>query len=135
MFIVEIPDLKKCHFSGNGETYLPKEGVSAAFLKPKNNSPLLIEPLLRDIGESRHAQAIRPTLVVAELIGLFGTAERVLRIVSWLVIAVFAKVIKGMDVVDRIKAVKTTRHGGHQNVPAKPVVIETVTREAAADQP
>lgn len=49
--------------------------------------------------------------------------------------AVFAKVIKGMDVVDRIKAVKTTRHGGHQNVPAKPVVIETVTREAAADQP
>ena len=49
--------------------------------------------------------------------------------------AVFAKVVKGMDVVDRIKAVKTTRHGGHQNVPAKPVVIEKVTREAAGDQP
>jgi len=63
-------------------------GVSAAFLKPRNNSPMVIEPLLRDIAESREAQAIRPTQVVAELIGLFGTAERVLRLVSWLVIAV-----------------------------------------------
>ncbi|MHC4849520.1 MAG: FtsX-like permease family protein [Planctomycetota bacterium] len=69
------------------------KGVSAAFLKPKNNSPLVIEPLLRDIGESGKAQAIRPTLVVAELIGLFGTAERVLRIVSWLVIAVAAAAV------------------------------------------
>jgi len=66
------------------------KGVSAAFLKPKNSSPLTIEPLLRDIGESGRAQAIRPTQVVLELIALFGTAERVLRIVSWLVIAVAA---------------------------------------------
>ena len=67
--------------------------VSAAFLKPRNLSPLLVEPLLRDITESREAQAIRPLLVVAELRGLFGTAERVLRMISWLVIAVAATAV------------------------------------------
>ncbi len=37
--------------------------------------------------------------------------------------AVFGKVIKGMDVVDRIKAVPT----GANNVPVKPVVIESAS--------
>jgi len=65
-------------------------GFTAAYLKPRSNSPAVVEPLLRRIDESREAQAIRPAQVVAELIGLFGTAERVLRIVSWLVLAVAA---------------------------------------------
>ncbi|HVL75175.1 MAG TPA: peptidylprolyl isomerase [Noviherbaspirillum sp.] len=39
--------------------------------------------------------------------------------------AVFGRVIKGQDVVDRIKAVPTTNAGMHQNVPAKPVIIES----------
>lgn len=40
--------------------------------------------------------------------------------------AVFGKVIKGMDVVQRIVKVPTgSRPGGHQNVPLKPVVIES----------
>ena len=38
--------------------------------------------------------------------------------------AVFGKVIKGMDVVDKIKAVETTTKGMHQDVPVTPVVIE-----------
>ena len=38
--------------------------------------------------------------------------------------AVFAKVVSGADVVDRIKAVKTARRGGHDDVPAEDVVIE-----------
>ena len=38
---------------------------------------------------------------------------------------VFGKVIKGMDVVDRIKSVDTTDRGMYQNVPVKPVVIES----------
>jgi hypothetical protein len=32
-----------------------------------------------------------------------------------------------MDVVDKIKNVKTTSEGMHQNVPVEPVVIEAVT--------
>lgn len=40
---------------------------------------------------------------------------------------VFGKVIQGMDVVDKIKAVQTTNRAGHQNVPLEPVVIEKVT--------
>lgn len=39
---------------------------------------------------------------------------------------VFGKVINGMDVVDKIKAVKTTRRAGHQDVPVDDVVIEKV---------
>ena len=37
---------------------------------------------------------------------------------------VFGKVIAGMDVVDKIRAVKTTSKSGHQDVPAEPVIIE-----------
>ncbi|MBC7755636.1 MAG: peptidyl-prolyl cis-trans isomerase [Bdellovibrio sp.] len=37
---------------------------------------------------------------------------------------VFGKVIAGMDVVDKIRAVKTTTKAGHQDVPAEPVIIE-----------
>ena len=41
--------------------------------------------------------------------------------------AVFGKVIAGMDVVDSIRKVETTRVGPHQNVPAKPVLIRSAT--------
>lgn len=41
--------------------------------------------------------------------------------------AVFGKVVKGTEVVDKIKAVETSSKGMHQNVPAKPVVIESAT--------
>lgn len=39
--------------------------------------------------------------------------------------AVFGKVIKGNDVVDKIRAVQTTDRGMNQNVPVKAVVITT----------
>ena len=38
--------------------------------------------------------------------------------------AVFGKVISGTDVVDKIKAVKTSRKGYHDDVPVDDVVIE-----------
>jgi peptidyl-prolyl cis-trans isomerase B (cyclophilin B) len=38
--------------------------------------------------------------------------------------AVFGEVVEGMDVVNRIKAVKTTTRMGHQDVPVEDVIIE-----------
>ncbi|OOH88978.1 peptidylprolyl isomerase [Pasteurellaceae bacterium 15-036681] len=41
--------------------------------------------------------------------------------------AVFGKVVEGMDVVDKIKGVKTGNKGFHQDVPKEDVIIENVT--------
>ncbi|MCS3409717.1 peptidylprolyl isomerase B [Serratia sp. AKBS12] len=40
---------------------------------------------------------------------------------------VFAEVVEGMDVVNKIKGVKTGRSGMHQDVPVEDVVITSVT--------
>ncbi|MCA6219685.1 peptidylprolyl isomerase B [Photorhabdus antumapuensis] len=40
---------------------------------------------------------------------------------------VFAEVIEGMDVVEKIKGVSTGRSGMHQDVPLEDVIIEKVT--------
>ena len=42
--------------------------------------------------------------------------------------AVFAKVVRGMDVVDQIAQVKTSTYGMHQNVPIDPIVIKSIKR-------
>ncbi|MHC4773423.1 MAG: peptidylprolyl isomerase [Planctomycetota bacterium] len=41
--------------------------------------------------------------------------------------AVFGKVTEGMDIVDAVAEVETTRHGYHDDVPAEPVEILSVT--------
>ncbi|OOF37121.1 peptidylprolyl isomerase [Rodentibacter genomosp. 1] len=43
--------------------------------------------------------------------------------------AVFGEVVEGMDVVDKIKGVKTGNKGFHQDVPKDDVVINSVTVE------
>ncbi len=43
--------------------------------------------------------------------------------------AVFAKVVGGMDVIDKIAAVKTATRGRSQNVPVEPVVIQSASRK------
>lgn len=43
--------------------------------------------------------------------------------------AVFGKVVEGMDVVNKIKAVATTTRAGHQDVPVDDVIIESATIE------
>lgn len=40
---------------------------------------------------------------------------------------VFGKVTQGMDVVNKIKDVKTSNHGPHQDVPVESVIIERVS--------
>ena len=40
--------------------------------------------------------------------------------------AVFGRVTEGMDVVDKIKAVKTGTKMGHQDVPSDDVVIKSI---------
>jgi cyclophilin family peptidyl-prolyl cis-trans isomerase len=43
---------------------------------------------------------------------------------------VFGKVVTGLDVVDKIAAVRTTSQGAHQNVPVQEVTIKSVRRVA-----
>jgi peptidyl-prolyl cis-trans isomerase A (cyclophilin A) len=43
--------------------------------------------------------------------------------------AVFGKVVAGLDVVDKIRAVATQNSGPHQNVPVKPVTISKAVIE------
>jgi peptidyl-prolyl cis-trans isomerase A (cyclophilin A) len=43
--------------------------------------------------------------------------------------AVFGKVVEGMEVVDKIKAVPTTAAGPHQNLPATPITVRKATVE------
>lgn len=45
---------------------------------------------------------------------------------------VFGKVVQGMDVVEKIKAVPTGVKNGMRDVPQTPVVIESITRAKAA---
>ncbi|TCK09413.1 peptidylprolyl isomerase [Marinobacterium mangrovicola] len=47
--------------------------------------------------------------------------------------AVFGEVVDGMDVVNRIKSVRTTMRAGHQDVPAEDVIIERATISEKAD--
>ena len=44
---------------------------------------------------------------------------------------VFGKIIEGMDIADKMGAVETEETQGHQEVPKEPIVMESVTREAA----
>jgi len=46
--------------------------------------------------------------------------------------AVFGRVVAGIEVVDRIRAVPTTTVGAHQNVPAQPVLIRSARLARAA---
>jgi peptidyl-prolyl cis-trans isomerase A (cyclophilin A) len=43
--------------------------------------------------------------------------------------AVFGRVVSGMDVVEKIKAVQTTTKGPYENVPVTPVTIKKATLE------
>jgi cyclophilin family peptidyl-prolyl cis-trans isomerase len=64
--------------------------------------------------------------------GRMVTAARAQALAATAGYTVFGKVTKGMDVVEKIKAVPTTSAGMHQDVPVKPVVIESIKLVEAA---
>ena len=43
--------------------------------------------------------------------------------------AVFARVVEGLSVIDKIAGVKTTSHGHYRDVPVEPVIITEVKRQ------
>ena len=47
---------------------------------------------------------------------------------------VFGKVIEGMEVIDKIKNVKTTTKGSYADVPIKPVIIKSVSKLEAEEE-
>lgn len=47
--------------------------------------------------------------------------------------AVFGKVVSGMDVADKIVAVKTAKKGNHENVPVEPVKVTSAVRISAEE--
>ena len=49
--------------------------------------------------------------------------------------AVFGKVVRGMDVVEKIGHLRTGSAGGMQDVPLEPIVIQSAKREPAAAKP
>lgn len=64
------------------------KALSAVLLKTKGGSPLVVEPLIKEINDGTEAQAIRPVQVVGELFALLGDAQQVLAWVAVLVVAV-----------------------------------------------
>jgi peptidyl-prolyl cis-trans isomerase A (cyclophilin A) len=48
--------------------------------------------------------------------------------------AVFGKVIDGTDVIDKIEKVKTTMKGNYEDVPQKPVVINSIRRVVTEEE-
>ena len=46
--------------------------------------------------------------------------------------AVFGHVVEGMDIVDKMAAVKTGNKGGHQDVPVTPIEVKSARRQPPA---
>lgn len=65
-----------------------ERAVSAVMVRTTSGSPLVVEPLIREINDGTEAQAVRPLQVVGELFVLVGGVQRILAAVAWLVVAV-----------------------------------------------
>lgn len=66
------------------------EAVSAVLVKTRHASPLILEPLIREINDGSEAQAIRPVQVVGELFSIVKDAQEILSWIGVLVLCVAA---------------------------------------------
>ena len=110
-------------------------GMDRDFIQKKGNAPIKNEAT-NQISNTRGTIAMARTMVVDS-----ATSQFFINLVdnSFLDFrnptaqgfgyAVFGKVTKGLETVDKIAKVQTGSRGMHQDVPVKPVVIKKVTVE------
>ncbi|MGC9195987.1 MAG: peptidylprolyl isomerase [Syntrophobacteraceae bacterium] len=110
-------------------------GFTSDMTQKQTHAPIKNEAR-SDVGNDRGTIAMARTMVVDSATGQFfinvvdnPSLNHMNNTPSGFGYAVFGKVIDGMDVVDKIKDVETLTRGPFQNVPATPVVIESVTVE------
>ena len=107
-------------------------GMTADMSEKKTRPPIPIESkngLKNEVGTLAMARTSDPNSATAQFFinvknNEFLNAEKARDGHGY---AVFGKVVQGMDVVDKIRTAKTGDKNGHQNVPQKPIVIESMT--------
>jgi len=113
-------------------------GMDAAMKEKATRAPIKNEAankLRNDRGTVAMARTAEPNSATAQFFVNVKNNASLDYGVSGPGYAVFATVIDGMDVVDRIVAVPTTSKGGHQDVPVTPVAIKRARVEGAARAP
>jgi cyclophilin family peptidyl-prolyl cis-trans isomerase len=100
--------------------------------KPKTRAPIKNEAgngLSNTRGTIAMARTNDPDSATAQFyINVVDNSHGLDRTKSSAGYSVFGKVVAGMDVVDKIKAVATTRRAGHSDVPTQDVTINSVRR-------
>jgi len=88
--IRDFLDLRGHHGLAREGADAEEEAVSAVLLKTTSDSPLVVEPLVKEINDGNEAQAIRPMQVVSELFVLVGDVRLLLQWTASLVVVVAA---------------------------------------------
>ncbi len=115
--------------------FMVQGGGFTADMRQKPTKPPVVNEARADVPNARGTLAMARTNVVDS-----ATAQFFINVVDNAFLnhtsktpqgfgyCVFGKVVEGMDVVDKIKSVRTGNAGPFQNVPAKPIVILTARR-------
>ncbi len=115
--------------------FMIQGGGMTADMKEKKNRATIKNEADNGLNNVRGSIAMARTQVVDSATSQFfinvvdnGFLDHKAKTPSGYGYAVFGKVIKGMEVVDEIRGVKTGNKGYHQDVPIDPVTIEKMTQ-------